>query len=557
MNLHEQIIKYLLKNPPHTEKDILAVKRKFCKLSDTADAPTNAELLAEYKKLKINKPDLLKLLRKRQVRTLSGIAPIAVLTKPYVCPGNCAYCPSEQQMPKSYLSNEPAVMRAILCKFDPYQQVQLRLRALTNNGHSTDKLELIVMGGTWSYLPKKYQIWFIKECFRAANEFSYNKKSVGTQNLAFLQKELQKQQKKNESAKNRIIGLTLETRPDFINPKELWKMRQLGCTRIEIGVQHIDNQILKLNRRGHNVATTIQATQLMRSFGFKITYHLMLNLPGSTPRKDFKMMQTIFSEPRFQPDQIKIYPTVVAQGALIHKWYKQNKWQPYSTRQLINLLIKIKSITPPWVRIIRVIRDIPEESIIAGNKITNLRQLIKAQMSKKKIICQCIRCREAGRQSTINNQQLTIKNIKLITRKYKLINGTEYFLSFESANKKILYAFCRLFLPSPSCHCEEPRRNVGATWQSRSKTNQLSKSLSDLNNAAIIRELHTYGSMVPLNQKGNIQHQGLGKKLLAQAEYMARQNNYKKISIISGIGVRNYYRGLGYQLKNTYLIKKI
>ncbi len=524
----------------------MAAKRKFCKLTDQAAAPTNAELLAEYKKLKLNRPQLLNLLRKRQVRTLSGVAPIAVLTQPYPCPGKCAYCPNEPAMPKSYLSNEPAVMRAILNKFNPYAQVQMRLRALTNNGHATDKLEVIVMGGTWSYLPENYRYWFIKECFRAANDFPKNNKALKRRSIKTLKKELSKEQQKNERAKNRIVGLTLETRPDYINEQELWQMRQLGCTRIEIGVQHIDNKILALNQRGHDVAATIRATRLMRRFGFKITYHLMLNLPGSTPAKDFKMFQNIYNDPRFQPDQVKIYPTVVAKGALIYKWYKQGKWRPYSTQQLINLIIKIKSITPPWVRIIRIIRDIPEESILAGNKITNLRQIIKNKMEQQNLSCQCIRCREIGHAhkdiKTLKHKNNLPKSIRLIIRQYKVNDGTEYFLSFESPDKKILYAFCRLYLPKLS-----PPFQGGVAEQSE----------DGVVKTALIRELHTYGQMIPVGQSGHIQHTGLGKQLLAQAEKIARQKKYTYLKIIAGIGVRQYYRKLGYRLFHTYMAKQL
>ncbi|MFH1890641.1 MAG: tRNA uridine(34) 5-carboxymethylaminomethyl modification radical SAM/GNAT enzyme Elp3 [Candidatus Kuenenbacteria bacterium] len=535
MNISAQIIKHLLKNPPQTEVDISRAKRKFCKDLKIKNIPNNSELLTELKKIPVgaycNTPKkntpLQNLLRKRSVRTLSGIAPIAVLTKPYPCPGACAYCPKEKDMPVSYLSNEPAVMRAILCKFNPYKQVQMRLQALQNNGHNTDKLELIVMGGTWSYLPQTYQLWYISECFRAANDFPQNTKALKHLNTKTLWDELKKQQKKNESAKNRIIGLTLETRPDYINEEELKNMRQFGCTRIEIGIQHIDNKILKLNKRGHTVEQTIEATNLMRQFGFKITYHIMPNLPGSTPKKDLAMCKKIFSDPCFQPDQIKLYPCVVARGSLLYHWWKQGKWKSYTTKILINLLINIKSITPPWVRIIRVIRDIPEESIIAGNKITNLRQVIQKKMDKN---CKCIRCREAGRFHfnilTFKHFNKALNSLKLKIRKYKVINGQEYFLSFESKDEKILYAFCRLFLPSD-------------------------------NNTALIRELHTYGQVASLGQKGPIQHTGLGKKLLKQAEKNALQKNYSKISIISGIGVRNYYRKLGYMLKNTYMVKKI
>ncbi len=531
MDITTQIIKYLVKNPPTSDAEISAVKRDFCKRLNIHANPTNAELLIAYKKLNLNVPTLKNLLTKRQVRTISGIAPIAVLTKPFPCPGNCAYCPKEKDMPTSYLSNEPAVMRAILNKFDPYDQVNMRLQALQNNGHSTNKLELIVMGGTWSYLPENYQTWYIKECFRAANDFPKKIKKRQIQNLKKLNQELKQEQKRNETTANKIIGLTLETRPDYINEQELIKMRHYGCTRIEIGVQHIDNKILELNRRGHTTEQTIQAIKLMRQFGFKITCHFMPNLPGSTPSKDYKMMQTVFSDPNYQPDQIKLYPTVVAKGALIYHWYRQGKWHAYTTKQLINLLSKIKAITPPWVRIIRVIRDIPEESIIAGNKITNLRQTVQTHMQQHGLFCKCIRCREAGRH---HHKPIKNNQIKLITRRYKVNGGTEYFLSFESKDKKILYAFCRLFLPN--------------------NKNKLHAKYF-MPQTSIIRELHTYGRLTPLGQIGAVQHQGLGKQLLVQAEKISQQKKYNYLTIIAGIGVRPYYRKLGYRLKNTYMIK--
>ncbi|NMC51948.1 tRNA uridine(34) 5-carboxymethylaminomethyl modification radical SAM/GNAT enzyme Elp3 [Candidatus Kuenenbacteria bacterium] len=540
MSISSELIKYLQKNPPQAEEELSVAKRLFAKKFKMAEPPTNSELLLELKKTHEPHSHLLKFLRKRKVRTLSGIAAVTVLAKPHPCPGTCAYCPHQKKMPVSYLKNEPAVMRAVLCKFDPYKQVQMRLRALQNNGHATDKLELIVLGGTWSYYPKKYQFWFIKECFRAANDFPKNKKANKALNTQLLQKQLLHEQKKNESATNRIIGLTLETRPDYINEKELQTMRLLGCTRVEIGVQHLDDQILKLNKRGHLVAQTIKATALLRQFGFKITYHLMLNLPGSTPAKDLTMFKRIYSDPHFQPDQIKIYPCVVARNSLLYQWWQKGKWHAYSDKALTNLIIKIKTITPPWVRLIRIIRDIPEESIIAGNKITNLRQEIKFSMTKQNLTCQCIRCREAGHQNQfpISNFQFPNKskvlNPKLFIRTYPVSNGTEYFLSYESPDQKILYAFCRLFLPT-----------------------YLPTNLPPYQPTALLRELHTYGEMVPLNQKGAVQHTGLGKKLLTQAEKITHQNHYQKLSIISGIGVRGYYKKLGYKLENTYMVKSL
>ena len=405
------------------------VKKLACSLRIAT--PSRINLLKAYhnllKKGKIRANlKLESLLKKREIRTLSGVAVIAVLTKPFPCPGKCVWCPSEKNMPKSYLSNEPAVMRAILNKFDPYKQVQMRLRALKMTGHNTDKWELIVMGGTWSYLPPKYQTWFIKRCFDAFN---------GKQS-----KKLSQAQKWNEKAKHRVIGLTLETRPDYINVVEIKRMRELGATRVELGVQSIDDKILKLGHRGHLVKQTIEATKLLKDAGFKISYHMMPNLPGSTPAKDLAVFKKLFTDQDFQPDMLKIYPCVVTKDSQLYSWHRQGKYKAYTDKQLLELLIKIKKIIPTYVRISRLIRDIPDVSIIAGNKISNLRQLIA---NKAGIICKCIRCREA------RNQQVSLKSmprsgIKLKVLKYNASEGLEYFLSYESKDAKILFALLRL-----------------------------------------------------------------------------------------------------------------
>ena len=485
--------------------------------------PEKIKLLSAYHKLlkhgSIKRQEMLeKLLKKRAIRTLSGVAPIAVLTKPYKCPGQCLFCPSESKMPKSYLSNEPAVMRAILCKFDPYKQVKMRLDALKMTGHDTDKCELIVMGGTWSYLPKKYQDWFIKRCFDGFN--------------GKVAKNLTQAQKWNEKAKYRVIGLTLETRPDYITPKEILRMRELGATRVEIGVQTIDDKILKLNKRGHLIEQIIKATKLLKDAGFKISYHMMPNLPGSTPAKDLAMFKKLFTDQNFQPDMLKIYPCVVTKTSELYKWLKQGRYKPYSDKQLLELLIKIKKIIPPYVRISRLIRDIPKESIMAGNKISNLRQLIQEEFKRTGQFCQCIRCREA------RNQTFSLKGFKLKIRKYKASQGLEYFLSYESKDGKTLFAFLRLRIY---------------------KSNQdVLKILPELQDTAMIREVHTYGQLIPLNSKQTaVQHIGLGKRLILEAEKIAKKQGYKKIAVISGIGVREYYKNLGYSLWKTYMVKNL
>ncbi len=315
-----QITRQLIKNKPETRKKLADLKRQAAG-KFKLPPPLSADIFKIYKKLlqekKIKRDEHLELLlKKREVRTISGVAPVAVLTKPYPCPGKCAYCPTEKNMPKSYLSNEPAVMRAIAFNFNPEKQVAGRIKVLEMNGHPTDKLELIVIGGTWSALPDKYQKWFIQKCFNGAND----KKS---KNLAAAQKI-------NETAAHRIIGITLETRPDHITPNEIMRMRELGATRVELGVQSIYDSILQRNCRGHNAAETVRATKLLKDAGFKICYHLMPNLPGSTLVKDLKMFREIFSNSDFQPDMIKIYPCVVTRGSEIYKWWKQKKYKPYS-----------------------------------------------------------------------------------------------------------------------------------------------------------------------------------------------------------------------------------
>ncbi len=526
------------------------LKRRLAKKHGNAML-LHSDLLPEIKKLLQNKNLTPKeknnlgaavlLLKKRAIRTLSGIAPVAVLTKPYPCPGNCAYCPNEKGVPASYLSNEPAVMRAIRCQYDPYRQIVLRLKALENNGHEPNKIEVIVIGGTWSYFPTKYKFWYILNCFKAANDYPRLKlpedpnkdsrlkladalirkiKSPFSQslNLADIKKQLKLEQQKNTKAKYKIIGLTLETRPDYINDSELLEMRELGATRVEIGVQAIDDQILTLNKRGSGVQEIVSATKLLKDYGFKVTYHFMPALPGSTPSRDLEMFQELFSNPNYQPDQIKFYPTVVTKGSLLYRWYKAGKYQPYTDQELENLIASCKAIVPPYVRIIRLIRDIPGESIVAGNLVTNLRQV----MQQKGVRCNCIRCRE------IKDKPMNAKKAKLLIIQYPASDGMEYFLSYNSPDEKDLYGFCRLRIT--------PNSPIAP---------------------AIIRELHVYGQLVPVGQTKKVQHSGLGKKLIKAAEKMAWRNKARELAIISGVGVRGYYQKLGYKLKQTYMVKTL
>jgi len=388
MNILEYIIKSALKQKNITEKKLDQIKRRAA-FEYKIKIPKNINLLQAYHGLlnshKVKKSAILEnLLKTRKIRTLSGIVSITVITKPYPCPGKCLYCPDEIEMPKSYLANEPACMRAVLTGFDPYRQVDVRIKSLKLTGHATDKIELIVLGGTWSAYPKNYQNWFIKRCFDACNGID--------------SKSLKIAQKANESARNRIIGLTLETRPDFITEKEIKRMRELGCTRVELGVQTVYEDVLKKNKRGHDIKTVIRATKLLKDTGFKVAYHMMPNLLGSNIRKDEKMFEELFSKEDFQPDQLKIYPCSVLKSAPLYRLWKNKKYKPYTQKQLIDLLIKIKEKIPSYVRIIRIIRDIPSQSIIAGNKVSNLREVVGREMKKRDKKCKCIRCREIKSQ---------------------------------------------------------------------------------------------------------------------------------------------------------------
>ncbi len=480
------------------------------------------------------------LLVKRAVRTLSGVTVITVLTKPFICPGKCVYCPTEPNMPKSYLSNEPAAQRAVRNTFDAINQVQGRIRALENNGHEVDKLELIVLGGTWSAYTKDYQEKFIRDLFYATNVYKAGS-GIGVRNQEKSTADsapdpdpqpltLSEEQTINETARYRIIGLTLETRPDHIDEDEVKRLRYLGCTRVQLGVQHTDDKILELIRRGDTLANAIKATRLLKEAGFKVDHHYMPDLPGSTPEHDLEMFKYVYSSEDLQPDQVKIYPCVVNEYAQLWHWFKNGKYKPYAEKELYDLLMDIKRITPPYVRINRLIRDIPEESIIAGNSITNLRQYLQKQLAEQGEFCRCIRCREPRADSK------DVLTAELKHRTYRASQGTEHFVSFETPDEKTIYGFLRLrFNDAPEADL-----------------------LPELKGASLVRELHVYGQMtIVARDDSPVQHMGFGKKLMAEAERLSIEAGYKKIAVISGIGVREYYKKLGYRLEGTYMVKEL
>ena len=526
-----EIIKELIKSKIKNPDDLNAFKRKVAKKYKIG-FQGNCRLLKNYHKLLENKSVkqskiIERLLKKRPIRSLSGIINISIFTKPYPCPGKCIYCPQQKGVPKSYLKNEPAAQRAILNNFSPYLQIQNRLKALASTGHPLDKIELRIIGGTWSFYPKKYQTWFVKECFRAANDFpsfKKEKKAIGSS--------LAKEQKKNEKAKHRIIGVTIETRPDFINIEEVKRLRKLGITRVEIGVQSIYNDVLEANRRGHDVQATINATRLLKNAGFKVSYQMMPDLPGSSFKKDIKMFEEIFSDPRFKPDLLKIYPLALLKEAPLYKKYLRGEYKPYNKEKLIKLLIEIKQKIPYWCRIQRIIRDISAKDIVEGGvKISNLREIAQDRMAKMNLRCKCIRCRE------IRNNYDPKEKIYLFREDYEASQGREIFLSFENKKRSKLFALLRLRI--------------------NRETEEIPFVV--LKKSAIIREIHTYGVTTPVGEKPlSAQHKGLGKRLIKEAEKIAKgEFGLKKIVAISGIGVREYFRKFNYRLENTYMAKRI
>jgi len=528
IQLITQASKLKFKNP----EKFLSFKKSFCGALKIPQ-PTNANLREIYEDLILNKKIqrnliLEKSMLSRAIRTQSGVAVVAVLTKPSTCPGKCIFCPTEKNMPKSYLSNEPAVMRAIMNKFDARNQVQSRLKALELNGHSTEKIELIVMGGTFSYFPKAYQKKFILDCFRAANDYGKGSKThEPTKIIKSLDKYLKTEQKKNETAKHRIVGLTLETRPDYIDEKEIINFRNLGCTRVELGVQTIYDDILIKNNRGHLIDATKRATKLLKDAGFKINYHMMPGLLGSTVSKDFKMFKELFINPDFQPDMLKIYPTVVTKNSELYEIWKKGNYKALTDKQFKKLIIKIKNeAIPAYTRIQRLIRDVPLPSIEAGPTVSNLRQIIE-----KETHCQCIRCREIKGEYKLSDK------IILDRIDYDASDGKEIFLQYVSPDKNKLYSLLRLRVADDK---------------------NIKHPIVALKNSAIIREIHTYGKLTGVNKKdkNSPQHIGLGKKLIIEAERIAQDEfGMKKIAVISGVGVRNYYRKNGYRLRDTYMVK--
>jgi elongator complex protein 3 len=472
---------------------------------------------------------LLERIRMKPMRTLSGVTTVTVLTKPYPCPGKCIFCPTDVRMPKSYLPDEPGAMRGLEHEFDPYAQVRSRIEQLESVGHPTDKIELLILGGTWSSYRRDYQEWFVKRCFDAMNTALTSAPLPGERVQRTGEGELIEAHTINETTHHRNVGLVIETRPDEINPNELRWLRYLGVTKVQMGAQSLDDHILEINKRGHDVECTRRATALLRAAGFKIVLHWMPNLLGATPASDREDFARLWKD--FCPDEIKIYPNQLLANAELYEYWQRGEFKPYTTEELIDLIADIKPTIPRYCRVNRVIRDIPSTNVVEGNRRTSLRQDVHNEMKRRGIRCECVRCRE------VRGKLVHPESLKLEDMVYPAGTAEEHFISYVTPDDK-LAGFVRLSLPGK----DSPETG-----------------LSDLAGAALIREVHVYGQSLPVGAEkaGAAQHAGLGTRLLEKAETVAKTNGFQRMAVISAVGTRGYYLERGFERGDLYLTKNL
>ncbi len=584
------IIPLLLEVNDLTPKRVESIIKKFPK--DKSEVFSRDQLISGIryfidKNILIDKysntslEELIPKLKMKPTRTISGVTTVTVLTKPFACPGKCIFCPNDVRMPKSYIATEPGAQRALMNRFSPYFQVYNRLKAIDSIGHPTEKIELLILGGTWSYYPKNYQIWFIKECFRAMNDFGL-KKYVDTDNssidasilreylkrdyndelrnetgdkpynqliqstkfkkdfseyiveekyndktLKNLWDELIIEQDINSKSISRCVGLVLETRPDSITPQESFDLRRLGATKIQLGIQTLNDDISDANERGERKDSVINAFKYLRMAGFKIHAHMMPNLFRATLEDDLNSFKELFDSEYFKPDELKIYPTSVIKYTKLDEYFNSGEYIPYTTEELIDLISDLMEYTPKYCRITRVIRDIPSTEIEGGNKTTNLREVVEHKLKKQFRKNENIRAREIGLD------KVKFSDLSLDIFKYSTTNSIEYFLQFITLENKIA-GFLRLSIP-----------NIN-----------INEVTSELNDCAIIREVHVYGPSLELDSKsiGEAQHLGLGSKLIDKAKELTMSHNFNKLAVISSIGTREYYDKRGFKLDKYYQI---
>ncbi|MCS7131371.1 MAG: tRNA uridine(34) 5-carboxymethylaminomethyl modification radical SAM/GNAT enzyme Elp3 [Hadesarchaea archaeon] len=518
------IVQKILAGEVNDAQDLNLAKLWAAKEFYLSKVPSNAEILAWA--MEEEKPKLFAILKRKPVRTASGVSIITVMTKPYPCPQfpPCIYCPGGPKFgtPQSYTGEEPAGLRAKEADYDPRRQVLSRLQQLEAIGHRVDKVEFIVLGGTQLAQPPEYLEWFITQCLNALSGAEA--------------KTIEEAQAIAERARVRNSGITFETRPDWAREEHIDLLLRLGATRVELGVQTLYDDVYEAIQRGHTVEDVAEATRALKDAGFVVIYHMMPGLPGSDFERDLQMFQQLFEDPRFRPDGLKIYPCLVLRGTELHNRWLRGEFKAMESEEAARLIAHAKLLMPRWVRVHRIQRDIPARLIEAGVKHGNLAQLVEDELKRLGGRCRCIRCREVGLAALKSGVESRMRDIKLLVESYEASGGTEYFLSLEDTKLDLLVALLRLRLPSPRAH--RPEIKGGHT--------------------AIVRELHVYGPLVPVGegaQAGKWQHLGLGGKLLTEAERLARELDLHMIAVLSGIGVREYYRRFGYEREGPYMVK--
>ncbi len=534
------IINDILNGKIKNRKDLEKAKFAVCRSYGLDRFPRNSEIL---KMAKVDEKELVTpILKKKPTRTMSGVAVVAVMCPPHKCPhGRCLYCPESTIAPPSYTGEEPAALRARMYDFDPYKQVYNRLLQLKSIGHPLDKVELIIMGGTFPSRFLCFQEWFITQCLQAMVDFEVEKPGIvssnekkSTNNRGKFQY-LEDVQRANEQSSVRCVGMTFETRPDYSQTQDANRMLDMGVTRVELGVQTLYNYIYHRIQRGHTVKDTVEATRILKDSGIKVAMHLM---PGlfSDQKRDLRMFQRLFSDERFKPDMLKIYPCLVTKGSKLHELWERGEYTPYTTDEAVDLIVEVKKLLPKWVRTMRIQRDIPSQLIVAGVQKSNLGELVYNRLKEENVQCQCIRCREVGHQA-VHGISANLDEVQLLNEGYRASEGEEHFLSMEDVHRDILLGFLRLRIPSPLAHRPE---------------------ISD--ETALVRELHVYGPMMPIGERKDElwQHRGYGEELLKEAERIScEEYDKKEILITSGVGVRDYYRKFGYERKGPYMAKNL
>jgi len=521
-----EIVERLMRIGSPTCGDVDRVKLRVAAKYRLGCIPSNAEIISMLKSEEKRK--LLPLLRRKVARVISGVSVVAVMTEPYPCPQSkpCAYCPGGPSfgVPQSYTGFEPASMRGLQSGFDPFLQVRGRIEQLGAIGHCVDKVELIVMGGTFPAMPRDYQVWFVRRCLDAV---------TGKESCS-----LDEAKSNAEGSRVRNVGITVETRPDWAKEAHVDGMLGLGVTRVELGVQNPCDEVYRLVGRGHSVGDVVEATRVLKDAGLKVVYHMMPGLPGSDFGRDLEAFKRIFGDADFRPDMVKIYPCLVLRGTRAFEWFCEGKYVPYTTEEAAELIVEVKKIVPSWVRIMRVQRDIPAPLIVAGVVRSNLRQLVNQKLRERGERCKCIRCREVGHRLLVDGVEPNPDKVEVLTAKYAASGGEEVFISAEDVESDVLVGYLRLRIPSEEAHRPEITREA----------------------CSVVRELHVYGPLVPVGKRlaGAWQHRGFGGVLLGEAERLSRDEyGLGRILVISALGTREYYMRFGYERDGAYMSKKL